>query len=65
MTDGLDIETHLFADDTNIVETIDDPVTSINRINHNLATLSLWADQWRVTFNALKTHFMRISNKIN
>ena len=65
MTDELDIETHLFADDTNIVETMDDTITSINRINHNLTTLSLWADQWRVTFNALKTHFMRISNKIN
>ena len=65
MSHNLSLEIHQFADDTSLLEIIDNPNLSINKINNDLSTLSKWADQWRVTFNATKTHFIRISNKIN
>ena len=63
MTTNLHLQTHQYADDTTLLEVVDDPVAAIQNINTDLHTLSQWADQWRVTFNAIKTHFMRISNK--
>ena len=63
MTTNLHLQIHQYADDTTLLEVVDNPVISIQNINTDLHTLSLWADQWRVTFNALKTHFMRISKK--
>ena len=63
MTESLSSEIHQFADDTNIVMTSSDPVSAIETINRDLNTLSQWAEQWRVTFNASKTYFMVITLK--
>ena len=63
MTESLSSEIHQFSDDTNIVMTSSDPVSAIETINRDLNTLSQWAEQWRVTFNASKTYFMVISLK--
>ncbi len=56
---------YLFADDTSLLATINprDPVSTFSDINNDLCTLSNWANQWRVTFNASKTVYMIISNK--
>ena len=63
MGTNLNLDIHQFADDTTLAEVIDSPIISINRINEDLATLAIWAEKWRVTFNAAKTHFLRISYK--
>ena len=63
MTLGLKSQAHQFADDTNLVFTFDNPQDASNIINHDLDLLYRWSVQWRVTFNALKTHFMVLSHK--
>ena len=63
MGTNLNLDIHQFADDTTLAEVIDNPIISINRINEDLVTLAIWAEKWRVTFNAAKTNFLRISYK--
>ncbi len=64
-----DLETlpYLFADDTSLFCTIDpsNPVIAFDKVNRDLTKLSDWAEQWRVTFNAVKTVYMIISNRKN
>ncbi len=50
---------------TSLLATINprDPGSTFSSINNDLCTLSNWANQWRVTFNASKTVYMIISNK--
>ena len=64
-----DLETlpYLFADDTSLFCTIDpkNPNVAFDKVNCDLAKLSDWAEQWRVTFNAAKTVYMIISNRKN
>ena len=62
-----DLETtpYLFADDTSLLQEID-PLNvnqTFQTINDDLDTLSMWAAQWRVDFNAAKTVYMIVSNK--
>ena len=65
LVDDLQTTPYLFADDTSLLATINprDPVSTFSDINNDLCTLSNWANQWRVTFNASKTVYMIISNK--
>ena len=65
MTVGLNTIVHQFADDTNLLCNYKNPVEAAELINRDLITLSHWADQWRVTFNPHKTHYMIISLKKN
>ncbi len=62
-----DLETtpYLFADDTSLLKVIDPTniESTFRMINNDLETLSLWAAQWRVNYNAAKTVYMIISNK--
>ena len=55
----------LFADDTSLYLTVDNPVHAAEIINSDLAIIDKWSDDWLVTFNALKTDSMLISRKIN
>ena len=45
-----DIESdiYLFADDTSILERINDPVESFTKLNHDLTKLELWSNHWMV-----------------
>ncbi len=65
LVDGLETTPYLFADDTSIFCEIDpiNPDISFGKINRDLAKLSTWANQWRVTYNANKTVYMIVSNK--
>ena len=48
----------LFADDTSLYLTIDNPITAAASLNTNLASINniyKWSKDWRVSFNALKT----------
>ncbi len=64
-----DLETtpYLFADDTSLLEIINPRNVngSFDKINRDLESLSYWAAQWRVNFNATKTVYMIMSNKKN
>lgn len=62
----LDIKSdiYLFADDTSLLKIIRHPQQSILELNADLETLSTWAGQWAVTFNATKTVYTIISRKI-
>ena len=63
IVDNLKTTPFIFADDTSLMEAISDPRHSFVKANQDLATLSKWASQWQVTFNALKTEYMIISLK--
>ena len=60
-----DIESliYLFADDTSLMEAIKNITESFNKINRDLQRIQSWANQWLVTFNAVKTVFMYITLK--
>ncbi len=64
-----DLETtpYLFADDTSLLEVINprNVAGSFAKINRDLESLSNWAAQWRVNYNATKTVYMIVSNKKN
>jgi hypothetical protein len=60
-----DIESdiNLFADDTSLLNVIDQMQDSYDTVNSDLIKLSKWADQWLVTFNAAKTVSLHITTK--
>ena len=55
----------LFADDTCLFITVDDPVLAANSLNVDLEAIGQWADKWLVTFSAPKTESMLVSLKQN
>ena len=40
-----------FADDTSLYSVVKDPVVSAFELNHDLEVISLWATQWKMSFN--------------
>ena len=63
IVNNIESNIYLFADDTSLLHPIDDPIKSFELLNRDLNTLVLWANQWRVTFNAGKTEYMIFSYK--
>ena len=63
MTTDLQLECHQYADDTTLVYRTATPTVMHAYITNQLSILSRWAELWRVTFNALKTHYMYFTNK--
>ena len=59
----VDCEIKMFADDTSLYITVDDPHIAANTLNQNMERVSNWANRWLVNFNAGKTKCMAISNK--
>ena len=43
----------------------EDPMDAALTLRCDLSTLSLWSNQWRVSFNPSKTEVLTISNKTN
>ena len=54
----------LFADDTKIYTTIENPVLSAQTLNGELQTIHEWSQTWLVKFNASKTESL-IFNTVN
>ena len=54
----------LFADDTSLYIVVDSPDIAAGVINTDLSTISEWADDWLVNFNADKTISVLISRKL-
>jgi hypothetical protein len=65
IVNNIESNIHLFADDTSLMDIIDDHIQSYEKINRDLQRLSTWASTWLVTFNAAKTVFLQVSRKIN
>ncbi len=58
---------YLFADDTSLLCTIDpkNMNAAFDCVNRDLDRLAEWSEQWRVTFNAEKTVYMIVTNRVN
>ena len=54
----------LFADDTTLFITVNDPAAATASLNSDLQEMERWSHQWLVTFNPSKTKTMIISKKI-
>ena len=63
ITDGIESDINLFADDTYLLQIVDDPTTSANILNADLDRLHQWASQWLVTFNPNQTEVITFSAK--
>jgi hypothetical protein len=55
ITENIESNINLFADDTSLMEIIENYVESYAKLNRDLDRLSSWANKWLVTFNATKT----------
>ena len=53
----------LFANNTCLYVTVDDPAASATVLNDNLNNVQQWANQWLVIFNPDKTKSMAFTNK--
>jgi hypothetical protein len=65
ITNDIQSEAFLFADDTIILDVVDSPTTSAGKLNTDLASISSWANKWMVTMNPSKTRSMIFSVKNN
>jgi hypothetical protein len=61
VVDDIETDINLFADDTALMNIIDQLIESYDETNRDLVTLAKWADQWLVTYNASKTVSLHIS----
>ena len=62
---GIESNVDLFADDTSILDIVDNPTSTANKMNRDLEAIHDWALRWRVTFNPDKTVTMVFSTKVN
>jgi hypothetical protein len=63
VVENIESDINLFADDTSLLNIINQVVDSYDTVNRDLVKLSSWADQWLVTYNAKKTVSLHITNK--
>ena len=63
ITQNIESDMSLFADDSTLVQIGNDRVSMAETINRDLNTLAEWGKRWFVSFNALKTKFMLITNR--
>ena len=55
----------IYADDTTLLEIVDDPAVSAGRLNSDLNKIAVWADKWLVTMNPVKSRNAVFSLKRN
>jgi hypothetical protein len=65
ITNNIESDIHLFADDTSLMDIIENHVMSYAKLNRDLNRLSTWATKWMVTFNATKTVYLQVTRKLN
>lgn len=54
VTDDLASLPLIYADDTTLLQIVDDPAASADRLNSDLNKIAVWADKWLVTMNPVK-----------
>jgi hypothetical protein len=64
ITANIESDIHLFADDTSLMDIIDNYALTYAKLNRDLHRLSLWSKRWLVTFNPSKTVYLQISRKL-
>ena len=65
ITTEVNCNIRLFADDTTIFITVDDPIEAAEVLNSNLESISLWAKKWLITFSPPKTECLTVTRKRN
>ena len=55
ITDDIESDMLIFADDTCLFATGTDPAQTAEILNRDLQKISSWATKWKITFNASKT----------
>ena len=63
-TDDLTSLPLMYADNTTLLEIVDDPVVSAGRLNSDLNKIALWADKWLVTMNPVKSRNVVFSAEV-
>ena len=63
MVKDVESDINLFADDTSLMNIINELQESYATVNRDLQRLSEWADQWLVTYNATKTVSLHITKR--
>ncbi len=58
IVDKVEGTVRLFADDTTLYVTVDNPEQAAEVLNRDLTCISQWAEQWPVKFSPEKTHSM-------
>ena len=48
---GIKSSVKFFADDTSLFSIVRDPVITADELNHDLGKISIWAHQWKMSFN--------------
>ena len=64
-TDDLASLPLIYADDTTLLEIVDDTTVSAGRLNFDLNKIAVWADKWFVTMNPVKSRSLVFSLKRN
>ncbi len=57
------VRSFLYADDTSLLEVVDDPAITAARLNNDLELINTWTQKWLVTINSDKTKAMVFSTK--
>ena len=65
LTDDLASLPLMYADDTTLLDIVDDPVVSAGHLNSDLNKIAVWADKWLVTMNPVKSRNVVFSLKRN
>ena len=65
IVDSVKSDIFLFADDTPILEVVNNPLSTAEQINADLRIIEQWARTWLVTFNPSKTETITFSAKQN
>ena len=70
LSDNLESNVKLFADDTSMFSVVRDPINTSQKLNNDLDKVSLWANKWKMSFNpdpskqAQEVIFSRKINKV-
>ena len=64
IVDGLESDILIFADDCSLLACGKDPTETAEQLNRDLHKISMWAEKWKVKFNAGKSKDLIFSNKI-
>ena len=64
ITNNLESDILIFADDTSLLASGNDPVETAAMLNRDLVKITDWATKWKVTFNAGKSRDIIFSNKV-
>ena len=65
ITEDINSNIRLFADDTSLYIIIDDPIENAACLNDDLQIIADWANTWQVTFNPEKTESIHFTRKVH